>query len=497
MAGHARGCSVEFCGGAYRIVSDTTLALRAIDKRFGATTALVTASLTVRRGTLHAVLGENGAGKTTLMRIAFGMLRPDAGTLAIDDRPVSLTSSADAMQHGLGMVHQHFTLVPAMTTAENIALGGHGMFRAREAAARVRSLGEQTGLAVDPDARVSSLGVGAQQRVEILKALAGNARTLILDEPTAVLTPRETEELFRWLRRYVADGGTAVLVTHKLQEALSIADDVTVLRRGANVLTAPAAGLQVDDLVRALTGEDHAEQPLRARAAAARGASVARLVDACARDARGVVRVQAATIECFAGEIVGIAGIEGSGVHELLRLLAGRLTPFAGSAKLPTTVGFVPEDRQRDALVEEFSLTENFCLRGATARTGRISWPAIAEQTGAAMRAHDVRAPSPATLAGALSGGNQQKFVLGRELDAHPALVVAENPVRGLDHLATEQVLRELEHAADAGSAVVLYSGDLDELLPVADRMFVMFAGRLREVPVTRSAVASALVGAS
>ena len=184
-------------------------------------------------------------------------------------------------------------------------------------------------------------------------------------------------------------------------------------------------------------------------------------------------------------------------MHELLRLLAGRLTPSAGSVVLPSTIGFVPEDRQRDALIEEFSLTENFCLRSAATRTGRISWPAIEKQTGVVMRAHDVRAPSPATLAGALSGGNQQKFILGRELDARPALVVAENPVRGLDHLATAQVLRELQHAADAGSAVVLYSGDLDELLPVGDRMFVMFAGRLREVPVTRSAVAGALVGAS
>ncbi|MEK7239223.1 MAG: ATP-binding cassette domain-containing protein [Gemmatimonadota bacterium] len=479
-------------------MSDTALALRAIDKRFGVTTALAGASLTVRRGTLHAVLGENGAGKTTLMRIAFGMLRPDAGTVTIEDKPVVLASSADAMRRGLGMVHQHFTLVPAMTTAENIALGGHGMLRARDVAARVRALAGRTGLAVDPDARVSTLGVGAQQRVEILKALAGNAHTLILDEPTAVLTPGETEELFGWLRHFVADGGTVVLVTHKLQEALSIADDVTVLRRGAHVLTEPAAGLEVDDLVRSLTGEDSHGQPLRTRVlTAARGSSVVRLVDACARDARGVVRVQSATIECFAGEIVGIAGIEGSGVHELLRLLAGRLTPSAGSVVLPSTIGFVPEDRQRDALIEEFSLTENFCLRSAATRTGRISWPAIEKQTGVVMRAHDVRAPSPATLAGALSGGNQQKFILGRELDARPALVVAENPVRGLDHLATAQVLRELQHAADAGSAVVLYSGDLDELLPVGDRMFVMFAGRLREVPVTRSAVAGALVGAS
>lgn len=489
---------MELCGGPHRIVSDTALALRAIDKRFGTTTALVTASLAVRRGTLHAVLGENGAGKTTLMRVAFGLLRPDAGTVAIDGRPVSLSSSADAMRHGLGMVHQHFSLVPAMTSAENIALGGHGVFRAREVAAHIRSLVERTGLAVDPDARVFALGVGAQQRVEILKALARQARTLILDEPTAVLTPGETEELFRWLRRFVTDGGTAVLVTHKLQEALSVADDVTVLRRGAHVLTAPAAGLKVDDLVLALTGEDRAGPPLRTRARTAlRGSSVARLVDATVRDSRGVVRVQSATIECFAGEIVGIAGIEGSGVHELVRVLAGRLPPTAGSVVLPTTIGFVPEDRQRDALIETLSLTENFALRGAATRRGHMLWPALAEQTGVLMRAHNVHAPSPETLAGALSGGNQQKFVLGRELDARPALVVAENPVRGLDLLATEHVLRALGHAADAGSAVVLYSGDLDELLPVADRMFVMFAGRLREVPVTRSAVASAMVGAS
>ena len=477
-------------------MSDTALSLRAIDKKFGATMALANASLTVRRGTLHAVLGENGAGKTTLMRIAFGMLRPDTGTVTIDGTTVALASSAGAMRHGLGMVHQHFTLVPAMTAAENIALGGHGTFRVREVAERIHSLVERTGLAVDPDARVATLGVGAQQRVEILKALARDAHTLILDEPTAVLTPGETEELFGWLRRFVAGGGTAVLVTHKLQEALSIADDVTVLRRGTPALAAPAAGLTVDTLVHALTGEARWAQPARPHVFVVRGPCVARLVNASVRDARGVLRVRSASIDCFAGEIVGIAGVEGSGVHELVRLLAGRLSPSAGAAELPTTIGFVPEDRQRDAVIEEFSLTENYGLRGARARTGRMPWPALADATGALMRAHDVRAPSAATRASALSGGNQQKFVLGRELEAQPTLVVAENPVRGLDILATKHVFRELGSAADAGSAVVLYSGDLDELLPVADRMFVMFAGWLREVPVTRKAVASAMVGA-
>lgn len=481
-------------------MNDTALALHGIDKWFGATAALTGASLAVRRGTLHAVLGENGAGKTTLMRIAFGMLRPDTGHVAIDGLPASLSSSADAMQRGLGMVHQHFTLVPAMTAAENIALGSHGLFRAREVAERVRSLVEQTGLAVDPDARVSTLGVGAQQRVEILKALARNARTLILDEPTAVLTPRETEELFGWLRHFVADGGTAVLVTHKLQEALSIANDVTVLRHGTHVFAAAAAGLDVDALVCALTGEERVERVPRPRArvrTTASGPCVARLMDASARDAHGIVRVQPVTIECFAGEIVGIAGVEGSGVHELVRLLAGRLAPSTGTVTLPARIGFVPEDRLRDALIEEFSLTENLALRGAATRTGRMPWLAIEAQTSAVMRAHDVRAPSPLSSTGALSGGNQQKFVLGRELEARPALVVAENPVRGLDILAADHVLRELTDAADAGSAVVLYSADLDELLPLVDRMFVMFAGRLREVPVNRSVVASAMVGAS
>jgi simple sugar transport system ATP-binding protein len=500
-------------------VSDIALALEAIDKRFGEVQALRGASLNVRRGTLHAVLGENGAGKTTLMRIAFGLMPADAGGVRIDGAPVTLTSGADAIRRGLGMVHQHFTLVPAMTAAENIALGGHGRLELRAVAARVQALVERTGLRVDPTARIATLGVGAQQRVEILKALYSNARVLILDEPTAVLTPTEAEELFAWLRRFVSEGGTAVLVTHKLQEALAVADDVTVLRRGQCVLTASSSQLDMKALVRAVTGEDAGEPFSRpdsdtvaaaitteataaaatapARRAPQRGACVARLDGVGARDARGIERVRDATVDCFAGEIIGLAGVEGSGVHELLRLLSGRLVPSSGVATLPPRIGFIPEDRLRDAVIEEFTLTENVALRGAGARRGRMPWPAMQALTAGLMERHDVRAPSPATRAGTLSGGNQQKFVVGRELDEHPALVVAENPVRGLDIRATAHVLRELAGSASEGSAVVFYSADIDELLPIADRMLVVFAGRVREVAVERVAVANALVGAA
>jgi simple sugar transport system ATP-binding protein len=478
-------------------VSDIALALDAIDKRFGAIPALTHASLTVRRGTLHAVLGENGAGKTTLMRIAFGMQQPDAGEIRIDGEPVTLASSADAIARGLGMVHQHFTLVPAMTAAENIALGGRGAFNARQAATRVASLAEHAGLPVDPRARAGLLGVGAQQRVEILKALARDAHTLILDEPTAVLTPTETEELFAWLQRFVAGGGTAVLITHKLNEALALADDITVLRRGRNVLSAPAAQLDVDALVRALTGDDEGVEELAARTTRRRGEVVARLENAEVRNARGLARVRPATVDLRAGEIIGVAGVEGSGVNELLRLFAGRLAATRGSVQLPDRVGFVPEDRLRDAVIEEFTLTENYALRAAGRRTGVMPWGALRAQAERVMRAHDVRAPSVDSAASELSGGNQQKFVLGRELDDQPQLVVAENPVRGLDIRASAHVLRELGEMASAGSAVLIYSTDLDEVLPLADRMLVMFAGALSEVPVSRDAVARAMVGAT
>ena len=489
---------MELRGRTDGVVTAFALSLQDIDKRFGDVQALSRASLAVRRGTLHAVLGENGAGKTTLMRIAFGLLRADAGTTSIDGTRVTLASSREAMAQGLGMVHQHFTLVPAMSVAENVALGGRGLLRLTQVAAQVQRLAERTGLTVEPSARVDTLGVGAQQRVEIIKALYGNAQILIMDEPTAVLTPQEADDLFAWLRRYVADGGTVILVTHKLQEALAIADDITVLRRGACVLSAPTAGLDLGSLVRAMTGDaprvpDAPRPPRDARPASA---PVARLSEVGVRDARGVWRLRDVSMECAAGEVVGVAGVEGSGVHELLRVLAGRLPAATGSVTLPQVVGFVPEDRLRDALIGEFTLTENVALRSAGMRRGRLLWNRLADQTAGVLARHDVRAPSAAAIAETLSGGNQQKFVVGRELDDRPPLIVAENPVRGLDIRATEHVMRELAAAARAGSAVVLYSADVDELLPVVDRILVAFDGRVREVPRDRAAVAHALVGA-
>jgi simple sugar transport system ATP-binding protein len=422
-------------------------------------------------------------------------MRQDAGTVAIDGQLLAHASSAEAIRRGVGMVHQHFTLVPTMTAAENIALGGRGALKIGDVENAVRVLGDRVGLHVDPAARIDTLGVGAQQRVEIVKALYRDARLLILDEPTAVLTPQEADELFAWLRLFVASGGTVVLVTHKLQEALASADDVTVLRRGRVVMSGAAANLTVEELVRAITGDEPAAGE-STRRPSVRGPVIARLQAASWRDARGVLRLRDAEVVCHGGEIIGVAGVEGSGVHELLRLLAGRLKPTSGTADLPSSIGFVPEDRQRDGLIETFTLTENIALRGAGSRRGRMPWPAFQAQATALMSRHDVRAPSAMARAGSLSGGNQQKLVVGRELDDRPALVVAENPVRGLDIRATEHVLRELATSASEGSAVVVSSADLDDVLPLADRMLVVYGGQVREVPVDRTAVARALVGA-
>lgn len=460
------------------------LALRGIEKRFGTTRALASADCDVRPGTIHALLGENGAGKTTLMRIAFGLLRADAGEVRLDGAPTAFRTSADAIAAGIGMVHQHFMLVPAMTVAENVALGGHGRFDAAAAAARVRALGDATGLRLDPVTRVRDLPVGAQQRVEIVKALARDARLLIMDEPTAVLTPSETSELATWLRRFAASGGTVVLITHKLREALAVADDVTVLRRGRTVLAAPVRTLDADAVVAALVGEDAAPTGPRARATPrVPGEVVLALRAAHHVDALGITRLREADLEVRAGEILGVLGVEGAGQRELLRLLAGRLRPTAGQVVRPPRVGFVPEDRLADAIIPEMSLTENVALAEAGERRGRLPWPAFRERARALVTGLDIRTPGIDAPMWALSGGNQQKLVVGRERARVRAALVAENPTRGLDIRATARVREELEACAAAGAAVVFHSTDLEEVLAIADRVVVCFDGRVREVP--------------
>lgn len=494
-----------------------TLALEIdqLRKSFGAVEALAGASLRVREGTVHALLGENGAGKTTLMRIAYGMLRPDAGTLRIFGDAAPFRSSADAIARGVGMVHQHFTLVPAMTVAENVALGMHGRFDAATAADRVRQLGVRTGLVLDPMARVESLPVGAQQRLEIVKALARDARLLILDEPTAVLAPGEADELMRWVRRFRDEGRAVVLITHKLREALSVADDVTVLRRGRTVLAGDASTLDEPALVAALIGDDvtranaptgnasSAASGLRrlasepGRGDATPGGVIASLRDVSVVGPRGGHSLHGASLDVHSGEIVGIAAVEGSGQHELMRLLAGRLRPSRGVVTLPDHVAFIPEDRHRDAMVLDMSLIENVALRSLGTRHGRMPWSALRNAAADVVDRFDVRGPGIDAPGRALSGGNQQKLVLGRELGDRPNLVVAENPTRGLDIRASEAVLGQLRAAKGAGSAVVLYSSDLDEVLEISDRVLVVFAGRLAVVdPSTRETVGRAMLGA-
>jgi ABC-type uncharacterized transport system ATPase subunit len=475
------------------------LQLAHVTRRFGSTLALRDASLTVRRGTVHALLGENGAGKTTLMRVAFGMVVPDEGTVAVDGEERRFHSPADAMRAGIGMVHQHFTLVPAMTVAENVALGSSGRYDARDAVRRVRAVSEQTGLPLDPHALAGSLSVGAQQRLEIVKALSRDARVLILDEPTAVLAPDEARDLLHWLRGLADAGRTVVLITHKLREALAVADDVTVLRRGRTVLALTAAGATEAAIAEAMLGEPATAEQGPARVTAP-GAPVLRARALGVTDARGVERVHDATFDVCAGEIVGIAAAEGAGQHELLRALAGRLRPTRGTVERPDVVGFIPEDRHRDALLLDATLTENVALQGAGARRGLVRWGAMAARTAALLTRADVRAGDAGVtaIARTLSGGNQQKLVAARELDAAagaPLAVVAENPTRGLDIRAGAAVRARLREARDAGAAVLVYSSDLDEVLALADRMLVVHDGRVSAVPPDREKVGRAMLG--
>ena len=495
------------------------LALTGVRRTFGPTVALDGAHCTVRRGTIHALLGENGAGKTTLMRLAFGMLPMDAGELRVDGQPVQFRSSADAIARGLGMVHQHFMLIPALTVAENVALGGRGRLDLTAIAARLRTIGTETGLVVDPEARVDALAVSAQQRVEIVKALARDARVLILDEPTAVLTPDQADELLGWLRRFADAGGTVVLITHKLREALRYADDVTVLRHGRTVLAARRTEVTEAGIIAALTGETEGAATILTAAShtPATGASrpdrtpppapttsespVLALDAASVVDALGVTRLHPTTLTVHRGEVLGVIGVEGSGQRELLRLLAGRLAPTRGAVRHPARVGFVPEDRLHDAVIPSLTLTENLALAEAGTARGLIDWPALRHTAEQVIHSAEVRAPGPDAPMAALSGGNQQKFVLGRERHLGAEALVVENPTRGLDLRASRTIL-ETVRSLGADHAIVFHSSDLDEVLAVATRVVACFGGQVREVlppadPTDRTPYTQALVGAA
>ena len=489
--------------------SAAALSLVGISRRFDRVVALDDATLRVRAGTVHALLGENGAGKTTLMRVAFGLIRPDTGSIELAGKRVRFSSPAEALDAGMGMVHQHFTLVPAMTVAENVALGGRGRYSGKEWANRVRAIGEATGLVLDPLARVSELSVGAQQRCEIVKALARDVGVLILDEPTAVLAPSEAQELLHWVKSFAGQGHAVVLITHKLRDAMAVASDVTVLRRGKTVLSSSVDSTTERELAAAMLGSvfkgsdtdvfnesavvsDTMKSPvasgsswLRPGAHRIGARQVVLQTNAANVRIRGVTQLNRVSLAVHAGEIVGIAAVEGAGQQQLLRLLSGRLPPSDGSVQLPPRIGFVPEDRHNDALMLDRSLVENVALRDAGSRTGRMPWPELLHATQTIIRERSVLAEDAGVEARTLSGGNQQKLILGRELANNPDALVVENPTRGLDFRAARDVHDALRAASAAGTAIIVYSSDLDEVLALADRVVVMHAGELREIPRT------------
>ena len=488
-------------------MTEPLLALEAVSKRFGSVQALAGASLVVRPGTVHALLGENGAGKTTLMRVAYGLTRADSGIMRWLGDQVSVASPRDALAAGIAMVQQHFSLVPAFTVAENVALGGKGMFDADGARRRVRELSAATGLAVEPDAVAGTLGVGAQQRVEILKALARGVKLLILDEPTATLAPADAAALLAWARRFASGGHAVVLITHKLRDALDVADEVTVLRAGRVVLSAGAASVTERSLAVAMLGDGESassEQSVAGRGAAPARSSrddgrdvVAELRGVTVSARRGTPGLASVAFAARRAEIVGIAAVEGNGERELLRVLAGRERPDAGVVRLPPRIAYIPQDRHSDAIADDLSLTENIALAGAGVRRGWIDWRSMRARTTELMTRFDVRASSAAATARTLSGGNQQRLVLARELDGEPSLVVADQPTRGLDLRATADVHARLRQARAAGAAVVLHSADLDEILALADRVVVVAQGRLQDVGMNREVVGRAMLGVS
>jgi simple sugar transport system ATP-binding protein len=479
--------------------ADLALELRGITKQFGTFTANDAIDFDLRKGEVHALLGENGAGKSTLMNVLYGLYRHDEGAIFVDGRRVHIASSADAIRLGIGLVHQHFMLIPVMSVVENIVLGAETQRRGQldldAARERVRELSAEYGLVVDPDAVIEEIGVGQQQRVEILKALYRHAHVLILDEPTAVLTPQEVDELFAVLRSLVAQGTSIILITHKLHEVLEVADRISVLRRGKKVATIDRAGASERSLAELMVGREVLLDVTRGPAHP--GEKMLSVRDLWVRDDRGLDAVRGLSMEVCAGEIVAIAGVDGNGQSELVQALAGMRTPSAGHIELhgvdvtratpgeasDAGVGHIPEDRQRHGLVLAFSLAENVVLhdydKPPISHHHWLDREAMVARAAEWIQLYDVRGGGPTTLASALSGGNQQKVVIAREIQSDARVLIAAQPTRGLDVGAIEYVHRRLVEQRDSGCAVLLVSFELDEVLDLADRILVMYGGEV------------------
>ncbi len=495
------------------------LELRAITKRFGSLTANDSVDLVVEPGEIHALLGENGAGKSTLMNVLYGLYHPDEGEIVIDDVPVSFRGPGDALRAGIGMVHQHFMLIPVFTVTENVMLGHEqnrfGFLSRRRAARAVQDISKRYGLDVPPDSRVADLPVGVQQRVEIIKALSHDAKLLVLDEPTAVLTPQETDELITVMRA-LRDGGTSIVfISHKLNEVREVADKITVIRRGKVVGTTEPK-TPTSELASMMVGRP--VQLVVEKEPANPGENVLEVRDLRVVDSSGVVLVDGVTFSVRAGEIYAIAGVQGNGQTELTEALVGLTIPTSGAISIAgrsvttlTTdevlelgVGYVPEDRLHDGLVGSFTVAENLVLdmhdKAPFASFGSLNLGEIERNAKTRVEEFDVRPPVTDAAASTLSGGNQQKVVLARELSRPLKLLIVAQPTRGLDVGSMEFVHRRIVGERDNGTAVVLVSTELDEVLGLADRIAVMYRGHIQgEVEAGTSAqqIGALMAGAS
>jgi simple sugar transport system ATP-binding protein len=495
------------------------LELHGITKAFPGVLANDHIDLTLREGEIHALLGENGAGKTTLMNVLYGLYAPDEGEIAARGRRVEIHDPNDAIAQGIGMVHQHFMLVPVLTVTENVMLGvesiKNGLFLDRPTAARrIREISEQYGLEVDPDIYVKTLSVGVQQRVEIIKLLYREADILILDEPTAVLTPQEVEDLFKVIRSLVAQGKSVIFITHKLKEVMAIADRITVLRNGRVVGTTAPDQTSEQELAAMMVGR---QVLLRVEKEPPRtGETVLEVEDLRVLNDRGNVAVWGVSFQVRAGEVLGVAGVQGNGQTELVEALTG-LRPAAGQVRILGTdmtrasprhvleqgVAHVPEDRQRDGLVLSFPVADNLVLNTyylpPFAQFGMLDREAILTAAERRAREFDVRTPSVLTPVSSLSGGNQQKVIVAREFSRPIELLIASQPTRGLDVGSIEYIHRRIIEKRDEGTAVLLVSPELDEVMGLSDRIAVMYEGQIVDIlpadQVTREGLGLLMAG--